>query len=172
MAQLVSQLVRQSLRSFSCTQGVKIVNSCCKSSGFAHVRAIATTPVSRAERWFTEKHEWVEVNGKIGTVGISDYAQDALGDVVYAQLPDVGTEVKQDEEVGALESVKAASEVISPVSGKVVEKNEAVENKPGLINTSCYTEGWLFKIELSTPNEIAKLMNEKSYEEFLKSDPH
>ncbi|XP_063986573.1 glycine cleavage system H protein [Diachasmimorpha longicaudata] len=172
MAQLVSQLVRHSLRSFSCTQTVKIINSCGKSSGFEHVRSIVTTPVVKAERWFTEKHEWVEVNGKIGTVGISDYAQDALGDVVYAQLPDVGTEIKQDEEVGALESVKAASEVISPVSGKVVEKNEAVENKPGLINTSCYTEGWLFKVELSRLDEIAKLMNEKSYEEFLKSDPH
>ncbi|XP_011314083.1 glycine cleavage system H protein, mitochondrial [Fopius arisanus] len=172
MARLVSQVFKHSLKPFSCAQGSKIGNCRCKFAGFTHVRSIVTTSVFRAEKWFTEKHEWVEIDGKIGTVGISDYAQDALGDVVYAQLPDVGTEIKQDEEVGALESVKAASEVISPVSGKVVEKNDAVENKPGLINTSCYTEGWLFKVELSLPDEITKLMNEKSYEEFLKSDPH
>ncbi|KAK0078543.1 hypothetical protein PV326_009287, partial [Microctonus aethiopoides] len=124
------------------------------------------------ERWFTEKHEWIEVNGKIGTVGISNYAQDALGDVVYAQLPDVGSSIKKEEEVGALESVKAASEIISPISGTVVEKNEAVENKPGLINTSCYKDGWLFKVEIANLEEVKSLMNEKSYEDFLKTDPH
>ncbi|KAG7189508.1 hypothetical protein KM043_017199 [Ampulex compressa] len=135
-------------------------------------RSIATTRCLRAERLYTEKHEWITVDGKVGIVGISDYAQDALGDVVYAQLPDVGSIVKKEEECGALESVKAASELISPVSGKVTEKNEAVENKPGLINTSCYEEGWLFKVELSNPEEVKILMDEKAYEAFLKSDPH
>ncbi|KAJ8928990.1 hypothetical protein NQ314_018347 [Rhamnusium bicolor] len=99
------------------------------------------------ERLFTEKHEWVEVNDKIGIIGISQYAQitdivlslqEALGDVVYAQLPDVDTVLKQKDECGALESVKAASEIYSPVSGKVIEKNLEVEDAPSLINTSCY----------------------------------
>lgn len=76
------------------------------------------------------------------------------------------------DECGALESVKAASEIISPVSGKVIEKNEAVENKPSLINSSCYEDGWLFKIELDNPEELQSLMDENSYNEFLKSDPH
>ena len=76
------------------------------------------------------------------------------------------------DECGALESVKAASEIISPVTGKVIEKNEAVENKPGLINSSCYEDGWLFKVELQNPEEVKSLMDEKTYTEFLKSDPH
>ncbi|EZA46469.1 Glycine cleavage system H protein, mitochondrial, partial [Ooceraea biroi] len=125
-----------------------------------------------SERWYTDKHEWITVDGKVGTVGISDYAQDALGDVVYAQLPDVGSTVKKEEECGALESVKAASELFSPVSGEIVEKNEAVEGKPSLINTSCYEEGWLFKVKLSDVDEIKELMNEESYNEFLKSSAH
>ncbi|XP_011877490.1 PREDICTED: glycine cleavage system H protein, mitochondrial [Vollenhovia emeryi] len=138
----------------------------------AMARSIATTQWLRDERWYTEKHEWITLHGKIGTVGISDYAQDALGDVVYAQLPDVGSIIKKDEECGALESVKAASELISPVSGKVTEKNEAVESKPGLINKSCYKDGWLFKVELSDPDELKNLMNEEAYNTFLKTDAH
>ncbi|XP_020280613.1 uncharacterized protein LOC109853177 [Pseudomyrmex gracilis] len=139
-------------------------------SSLTAVRSITTTRCLRAdERWYTDKHEWITVIGKVGTVGISDYAQDALGDVVYAQLPDVGSTIKKDEECGALESVKAASELFSPVSGKVVEKNDAVETKPSLINESCYKDGWLFKVELSNPDEMKNLMNEESYNEFLKS---
>lgn len=92
-------------------------------------------------RKYTDKHEWVSVEGKIGTIGISKYAQEALGDIVYAQLPEIGTDLAQKDECGALESVKAASEVYSPVSGKVTEKNTAVEETPALINTSCYDEG-------------------------------
>ncbi|ENN73550.1 hypothetical protein YQE_09801, partial [Dendroctonus ponderosae] len=107
----------------------------------ANCRSIQTTLQVYADRLFTEKHEWVLVDGKVGTIGISDYAQEALGDVVYAQLPDVGTELKQKDECGALESVKAASEIYSPVSGKVLEKNEAVEETPSLINSSCYDKG-------------------------------
>ncbi|KAL0101475.1 hypothetical protein PUN28_018955 [Cardiocondyla obscurior] len=141
-----------------------------KTRSFTLARSITTTRCLMAERWYTDKHEWVTVDEKIGTVGISDYAQDALGDVVYAQLPDVGTTIKKDEECGALESVKAASELISPVSGKVTEKNEAVESKPGLINTSCYKDGWLFKVELSDPAELKDLMNEEAYNTFLKSN--
>lgn len=135
-------------------------------------RSITTTRCLRTGRWYTDKHEWVTVDGKVGIVGISDYAQEALGDVVYAQLPDVGSMVKKEEECGALESVKAASELISPVSGKVVEKNEKVESKPSLINSSCYKEGWLFKVELSDVDEIKNLMNEEAYNAFLKTDAH
>lgn len=120
-------------------------------------------------RKYTDKHEWIQMNGKVGTVGISHYAQDALGDVVYAQLPDVGQDVTQKEECGALESVKAASELYSPVTGKVVEKNTAVEDKPGLINMSCYEKGWLFKVELSKPEEVDGLMDEDKYQQFLKN---
>lgn len=118
-----------------------------------------------------------------------------MGDVVYAQLPDIGSEIKKEgqkilklfkvkikleclikinlftAECGALESVKAASELFSPVSGKVVEKNEAVEKTPSLINTSCYEKGWLFKVELSKPDELKSLMNEEAYNLYLKSDP-
>ncbi|CAG9857908.1 unnamed protein product [Phyllotreta striolata] len=122
-----------------------------------------------AERLYTDKHEWVEVTGKIGIVGISHYAQEALGDVVYAQLPDVNTVLKQKDECGALESVKAASEIYSPISGKVVEKNGDVEEKPSLINTDCYAKGWLFKVEIENNGEIKELMTEDQYKEFLKT---
>lgn len=125
-----------------------------------------------AERKFTKKHEWVSVQGDIGTVGISNYAQEALGDVVYAQLPDVGAHFRQSDECGALESVKAASEIYSPVSGDVSEKNAAVEESPSLVNTSCYEKGWLFRIKLTKPSEVEALLSEKEYEEFLKTDAH
>nr|UYG55623.1 glycine cleavage system H protein [Geocoris pallidipennis] len=125
-----------------------------------------------AARYFTDKHEWVQVEGNVGTVGISDHAQESLGDVVFAQLPDVGTDVCQHDEVGALESVKAASELYSPVSGKVTEKNTAVEDTPSLINKSCYDKGWLFKLCLSKPEELKALMTEEKYKEFLKTAQH
>lgn len=97
---------------------------------------------SFVERRYTDKHEWVELlDANKAIVGISSYAQEALGDVVFAQLPEPGTELKQDDECGALESVKAASEVYSPVSGKVTEKNSQVEDSPALVNTSCYEKG-------------------------------
>lgn len=112
------------------------------------------------------------MEGQIGTVGISNYAQEALGDVVYAQLPDVGTSFRQSDECGALESVKAASEIYSPVSGDVTEKNTAVEDSPSLVNSSCYDKGWLFKIKLAKPSELEELLSEKQYEDFLKTDAH
>ncbi|XP_068618550.1 glycine cleavage system H protein-like [Battus philenor] len=123
-----------------------------------------------SSRRYTDRHEWVVVNNNIGIVGISNYAQESLGDVVFAQLPDTGTVIKAGDECGALESVKAASEVYSPVSGEIIEKNVEVENKPGLINSSCYDIGWLFKLKLSNPEELKELMNEEEYEKFLKTD--
>lgn len=107
------------------------------------------------------------MDGNTGTVGISDYAQEALGDVVFAQLPDVGSSYSADEEVGALESVKAASELYTPVSGDVCEKNTKVEDKPSLINQDPYSN-WLFKIKLTKPIELADLMSEEDYLSFLK----
>lgn len=121
-------------------------------------------------RRFTDRHEWITVADDIGTVGISQYAQESLGDVVFAQLPDIGTEFKAGDECGALESVKAASEIYTPLSGKVIEKNKNVEEKPGLINTSCYEQGWLFRLKISKPDEIKDLMDEEKYEVFLKTD--
>lgn len=97
------------------------------------------------ERKYTDKHEWVRLNGNIGEIGISNYAQEALGDVVFAQLPDIGANLSQKDECGALESVKAASEIYAPVSGTVTEINTEVESTPGLINTSCYEKGSLCK---------------------------
>uniref|UniRef100_A0A0A1X597 Glycine cleavage system H protein n=1 Tax=Zeugodacus cucurbitae TaxID=28588 RepID=A0A0A1X597_ZEUCU len=137
-----------------------------------HWRAFNVSSLLLAERRYTEKHEWVSVEGTTATVGISEYAQDALGDVVFAQLPDPGTALQQSDECGALESVKAASEVYSPVSGKVTEKNGEVEETPGLINSSCYEKGWLFKLTVSNPAEIEKLMSEEQYKEFLKAAEH
>lgn len=124
------------------------------------------------DRRYTDKHEWVLVDGAVAVVGISNYAQEALGDVVFAQLPDVGAQLTAAEECGALESVKAASELFSPISGRVVAKNEAVEESPALINTSCYDKGWLFKVEYSERSEVEALMDEQQYEAFLKSADH
>ncbi|XP_031631207.1 glycine cleavage system H protein, mitochondrial [Contarinia nasturtii] len=138
----------------------------------SNVRHFSASPALFTGRKYTEKHEWVQVNGDIGIVGISNYAQEALGDVVFAQLPDVGTVLTQGDECGALESVKAASEVYTPVSGTVTEKNTEVEDTPSLINSSCYDKGWLFKVKLSKQDEVDTLMNEEKYDEYLKSSSH
>ncbi|XP_053675371.1 glycine cleavage system H protein, mitochondrial [Anopheles nili] len=135
-------------------------------------RLFSISSAALKERLFTDKHEWVSVEGEVGTVGISNFAQEALGDVVFAQLPDPGTKLSQKDECGALESVKAASEVYSPVSGEVTEKNAAVEETPGLVNSSCYEKGWLFKLKLTKPDELSKLMSEEQYTEFLKTAAH
>lgn len=109
------------------------------------------------------------MEGDVGTIGISNYAQEALGDIVYAQLPDEGDEFDVDDEIGALESVKAASELYTPVSGTITAKNEELEKEPGLINKSCYENGWLFKMKLSKMAELDDLMDETAYDKFVKS---
>ncbi|KAJ8713253.1 hypothetical protein PYW07_013623 [Mythimna separata] len=103
-------------------------------------------------------------------VGISKYAQESLGDIVFAQLPEPKKLIREGEECGALESVKAASEIYSPVTGVVTEKNAEVEKKPALINTNYYDAGWLFKLKLTKPDELKTLMTEEQYETFLKTD--
>ncbi|KAL2300168.1 hypothetical protein Nmel_012131, partial [Mimus melanotis] len=120
-------------------------------------------------RKFTDKHEWVSVENGIGTVGISDFAQEALGDVVYCSLPEVGTKLSKHDEFGALESVKAASELYSPLSGEVTEINAALADNPGLVNKSCYQDGWLIKMTVANPAELDELMTEDAYEKYIKS---
>jgi len=122
-------------------------------------------------RRYSDKHEWVSLDANdshLGTVGISKYAQESLGDVVYVQLPEVGATFSEGDEVGAVESVKAASEIYTPVSGEIVEVNEALEEKPSLVNKDCLGEGWIFKIRLSKADEFASLMDEEAYEKFLR----
>lgn len=121
------------------------------------------------ELLYTKEHEWVSLDGNVATVGITDYAQEALGDITFAQLPAVDQEVEQFEEFASLESVKAASDIFSPLSGRVVEINEALESNPGLINKSCYDKGWLAKMELSNPDEQSNLMTAEEYRSFLES---
>ena len=121
--------------------------------------------------YYTESHEFVKVDGNIGTIGITDYAQSALGNVVYVDMPDVDDEVEAGEEFGAVESVKAASDLNSPVSGKVVEINEALEDKPELINQDA-CGNWIIKVELSDKSELDTLMDAKAYEEFCAKQQH
>ncbi|KAI7814351.1 glycine cleavage system protein H (aminomethyl carrier), b [Triplophysa rosa] len=118
---------------------------------------------------FTDKHEWVRVEDGVGTVGISNYAQEALGDVVYCGLPEVGTKLEQMEEFGALESVKAASELYSPLTGEITEINTKLADNPGVVNTACYEAGWLVKMTIEKPAELDALMDEADYEKFIKS---
>ena len=116
---------------------------------------------------YADSHEWVKVEGNIGIIGISDYAQHSLGDIVYVDLPSEGEEISKGEEFGAVESVKAASDLISPVSGEVVEVNEALADSPELINSDPY-ENWIIKVQLSDASEAENLMDAAAYKEFIK----
>ena len=115
--------------------------------------------------YYSESHEYVRVEGDFGFVGITDYAQNALGNVVYVDMPEVDDEVTAGEEFGAVESVKAASDLMSPVSGTVVETNEALEDTPELVNQDAY-ENWIIKVEMSDKSELDNLMDAKAYEAF------
>ena len=115
--------------------------------------------------YYSESHEFVRVEGDLGFVGITDYAQHALGNVVYVDMPDVDDEVVAGEEFGAVESVKAASDLISPVSGMVVEVNEALDDEPELLNKDAF-ENWIIKVQLSDKADLDNLMDAKAYEEF------
>ena len=117
--------------------------------------------------YYTNEHEYIIVDGKIGTVGISDYAQGQLGEVVFVDLPEVGTEFNASDEIGVIESVKVASELYSPVSGKIIEVNEALTENPDMINEDSEGNGWVFKIELTDEKELEDLKSENEYEEFL-----
>ncbi len=116
---------------------------------------------------FTDQHEWVRVDGDIATIGITDYAQEQLGDVVFVELPEVGKDIAAGDEAAVVESVKAASEVYSPVSGEVVDVNGDIEAKPAGVNEDAMGDGWFVKLRLSNPAELDKLMDEAAYAEFV-----
>jgi glycine cleavage system H protein len=119
---------------------------------------------------FTKDHEWVRQDGDAAVIGITDHAQNALGDVVFVELPEVGREVAAGEACAVVESVKAASDVYAPIAGKVVEVNAALAENPGLINSAPTSEGWFFKLEPKDPAGIAALMDESAYARFVESE--
>lgn len=116
---------------------------------------------------YAETHEWAKVDGNVATVGLTDHAQSELGDIVYLELPGVGAEVTAGGELGVVESVKAASDLYAPLSGKVVDVNDAVSQDPALVNRDCYGDGWLVKVELKDPSEVENLKNAAEYKEFI-----
>lgn len=120
-----------------------------------------------SELRYTEDHEWVRVEGDTATVGISAYAQEQMGDVVFVELPEPGRALAQGDEAAVVESVKAASEVYSPLTGEVAEANPALEETPGLVNEAPTGEGWLFKVKLAEPGEVEGLMDAQAYDTYL-----
>jgi glycine cleavage system H protein len=122
-----------------------------------------------SETRYSKDHEYVRVEGGEGVVGISDYAQQQLGDVVFAETPPIGKSLKKGDPAAVVESVKAASDVFAPVSGEVIAVNSEVESTPGLINEDAFGRGWLFRIKLADPGELKDLMDEPAYADFLKT---
>ena len=118
---------------------------------------------------YTEDHEWVRVDGEIATVGISNHAQEQLGDVVFVELPEVGRQVKQKDPMAVVESVKAASDVYAPLSGEVVEVNEALNDDPALVNSGAESDGWFCKLKLASPGELDALLDAAAYESLVGS---
>ena len=121
---------------------------------------------------YTESHEWVHVDGDIGTIGITDHAQKQLGEIVYLELPEVGHVFNADEEFGTVESVKAVSELYVPVSGEVVEINKSAVGEPGIINDDPLGDGWLIKVKLSTDEDVARLMTAEAYAKYVSEEDH
>ena len=119
---------------------------------------------------YAKSHEYIHVEGETGTVGITEYAQKELGDVVFVELPQVGTQLEQGDELGSIESVKAVSELFSPASGEVVEVNEALADKPELVNTDPYGDGWMVRIKLTDVSEVEELMNAEDYEDYIQKE--
>ena len=121
----------------------------------------------REHFFYTKEHEWVNIEDNIATIGITEYAQSALGDITFVELPEVGTEVEQFEQFASVESVKAASDIFCPLSGKVTEINKKLDADPGMINRSCFEKGWLARVEISDGEEKSNLMTAQEYEQFL-----
>jgi glycine cleavage system H protein len=118
-------------------------------------------------RYFTQYHEWIDVDGEVGTVGVTNYAQQQLGDIVFVETPEEGRQVSKGDEAAVVESVKAASEVYSPVSGTILEANAALADNPGLVNEDAEEEGWFWRMSLSDPAELDSLMDEAAYQNFV-----
>ena len=116
---------------------------------------------------YTKEHEWIRIEGDTGTIGISEYAQEQLGDIVYIELPEVGKEIAQSEEVAVVESVKAASEIYAPAGGTVTEVNEKLSGTPDTVNEDATGEGWFIKLKLSDPSEAEGLMDEAAYKDYV-----
>ncbi len=121
---------------------------------------------------YTKEHEWINIEDNVATVGISDYAQHALGDVTYVELPSEEMEVEQFEQFVSVESVKAASDIFAPIGGQVIEINRNLEDKPDLINKDCYGKGWIAKIEIRDMDETSNLMDAEEYRNYLESLDH
>lgn len=119
------------------------------------------------DRKYSKEHEWIKLEGNIGIIGISYHAQEELGDIVHVDLPEIGKEVKQNDVLAVIESVKSASDVYSPVSGKVLEVNEKLKEKPELINEDPYNEGWIVKLELTNPEEYNSLLTAEEYKKLI-----
>ena len=122
------------------------------------------------ENYYARSHEYVHLDGDVALIGISNYAQKELGDVVFVELPQAGSTVEVGDELGSIESVKAVSELFSPVSGEVIEVNEALADKPDLVNTDPWGDGWMVKIKLTQPEEADELMTAEEYEEFVEKE--
>lgn len=120
-----------------------------------------------SELKYTKDHEWIRVDGDLATVGITDYAQGELGDVVYVELPEEGTEVSMNETFGSIEAVKAVADIFSPVSGEIVEVNEAILDAPEKVNQDAYGSGWMVKIKLTDPDELSQLMDAAAYQKHI-----
>jgi glycine cleavage system H protein len=116
---------------------------------------------------YSKEHEWIKVDGDTATIGITDYAQGELGDVVFVELPETGEEFKQMDAFGTIEAVKAVSELYTPVSGEIVEINDKLEDEAGLVNQDCYGDGWMIKIKLSNPSELDDLLDADKYKELV-----
>ena len=121
---------------------------------------------------YTREHEWVRIEEGLGVVGITDHAQDQLGDIVFINLPDEGKRLSQFEKFGEVESVKAVSDLFSPLSGEVIESNERLQDEPELINESPFGEGWMLKIQIADPKELEQLMTASAYEAFVAEEGH
>ncbi|MEM8694498.1 MAG: glycine cleavage system protein GcvH [Pseudomonadota bacterium] len=120
-------------------------------------------------RYFTEDHEWIDVDGDHATIGITDYAQEQLGDIVFVEVPESGAMLEQGGEAAVVESVKAASDVYAPVSGEILEGNDALADDPALVNSSPEEEGWFFRMALSDASQLESLMDAKAYKAFVDS---
>ena len=116
---------------------------------------------------YTKEHEWIKIDGTTGTIGITDYAQNELGDVVFVELPKVGAQLRAGEPLGSIESVKAVSEIYSPASGEVIGVNDVLSNSPEKVNQEPHTSGWLVRLKLANPGEVSALMDSAAYEAYI-----
>jgi glycine cleavage system H protein len=121
---------------------------------------------------YTKTHEWVRMDGDVATVGLTDFAQNELGDITFLELPEPGTALTHDEPFGVVESVKAASDIYAPVDGEVVERNDGVVDAPEIVNSSPYGDAWLIKVKVADPSQIESLLDPNSYDEFASAESH